>query len=101
MQEPRRTGGNRDFTLKGYTQNVTGPGTQGKSLGQTYLLVLEGLLEGWDGRGRGAAPHAGDTDTGSSHIWELLLCVEVRARALSWAPPSCSLALTPGPANSL
>ena len=57
MQDFDRTGGNRDSTLGGHTQSSVRIGTQGKEqcsqgrLYQTYLLVLEGLLQrrrgGW------------------------------------------------------
>ena len=51
LQDFDRTGGNRDSTLGGHTQNSVCIGTQGKEqwpkgrLNQTYLLVLEGLLQ--------------------------------------------------------
>ena len=46
-------GGNRDSTLGGHTQSSVRMGTQGKEqwphrrLSQTYLLVVEGLLQRW------------------------------------------------------
>ena len=54
-QEFHRTGENRNSTLGGCTQGLVHTGTQGKQqwphkrLGQTYLLVLEGLRwrRGW------------------------------------------------------
>ena len=67
MQDFDRTGGNRDPTLGGRTWNSVSIGTQGKEqcpwgrLKQTYLLVLEGVLQR-----RGLALfHRGDKDTGS------------------------------------
>ena len=59
MQDFNRTGGNRDSTLGGHTQSSVCIGTQGKE--QTYLLVLEGLLQRWEV----AVAHRGDKDTGS------------------------------------
>ena len=55
MQDFNRTGRNRDYTLGGQTQSSVRIGTQGKQqrpwgrLNQTYLLVVEGLLQrpGW------------------------------------------------------
>ena len=55
LQDIDRTGGNRDSTLGGHTQSSVCIGNQGKEqwphrrLNQTYLLVLEGLLQrrGW------------------------------------------------------
>ena len=55
FQDFDRTGGKRDSTLGGHTQSSVRIGTQGKehwphkTLNQTYLLVLEGLLQrrGW------------------------------------------------------
>ena len=67
LQDFNRTGGNRDPTLGGHTQSSVHIGTQGKEqwphrrLDQTYLLVLEGLLQ----RRRVAVAHHGDKDTGS------------------------------------
>ena len=67
MQDFDRTGGNRDLTLGGRTQNSVRIGTQGKEqwpwgrLNQTYLLVLEGLLQRWGL----ALFHRGDKDIGS------------------------------------
>ena len=67
MQDFDRTGGNRDSTLGGHTQSSVLIRTQGKEqrphgrLNQTYLLVLEGLLQ------RLGVPvaHCGDKNTGS------------------------------------
>ena len=68
MQDFDRTGGKRDdSTLGGHTQNSVCIGTQGKEqwphrrLNQTYLLVLEGLLQRWGV----ALSHCEDKDTGS------------------------------------
>ena len=67
LQDFKRTGGNRYSTLGGHTQSSVRTGTQGKEqwphrrLNQTYLLVLEGLLQ----RRRVAVSHHGDKDTGS------------------------------------
>ena len=55
LQDFNRTGGNRDSTLGGCTQSSSASGPSGKEqwshrrLNQTYLLVLEGLLQrrGW------------------------------------------------------
>ena len=79
LQDFDRTGGNRDSTLRGHTQSTVCIGTQGKEqwtqgrLNQTYLLVLEGLLQRWGM----AVAHCGDKDTGSrssgkySLVWAL------------------------------
>ena len=40
-----------------------------RSLGQTYLLILESLLE----RQEATGAHPGDTDTGSSHCEQCVL----------------------------
>ena len=67
MQDFERTGGNRDSTLGGHTQSSVHIETQGKELqphrrlNQTYLLVLEGLLQRWGV----AVAHRGDKHTGS------------------------------------
>ena len=67
MQDFDRTGGNRDSTLGGHTQSSVRIGIQGKEqwphgrLNQTYLLVLEGLLQ----RLGVAVAHREDKDTGS------------------------------------
>ena len=51
LQDFDRTRGNRDSTFGGHTQSSVHIGTQGKEqwshrkLNQTYLLVLEGLLQ--------------------------------------------------------
>ena len=75
LQEFHRTGGNRNSTLRGWTQGFMHTRTQG----QTYLLVLEGLL--WR-RGRQLLWLTAGTCTlavvvlGSTH-WH----------KLSWSPP--------------
>ena len=75
-----RTGGNRDSNLGGHTQSSVCIRTQGEGewphrrLNQTYLLVLEGLLQ----RQGVAVAHSEDKDTGSrssgkySLVWALL-----------------------------
>ena len=75
LQEFHRTGGNKHSTLKGCTQGLVHTRTQGKkqwphkSLGQTYLLVLEGLLWRWGA----AVAYCRDKDTGSSSSGEYSL----------------------------
>ena len=67
MQDFDRTGGNRDSTLGGHTQSSVCMGTQGKEQGpqgrlnQTYLLVLEHLLQ----RRGVAVAHREDKEIGS------------------------------------
>ena len=61
MQDFERTGGKRESTLGGHTQSSVLIKTQGEGLNQTYLLVLEGLLQRWGV----AVAHHGDKDTGS------------------------------------
>ena len=80
LQDFDRTGGNRDSTLGGHTQVVCTSGPRVKEQwphrrpNQTYLLVLEGLLQ----RSGVAVVHHGDKDTGSrssgkySWVWALL-----------------------------
>ena len=84
LQDFDRTGGNRDSTLGGHTQSsVSGP--RGKEqwphriLNQTYLLVLEGLLQRW----RGAVAHRGDKNTSSRSS---------KKDSLAWALQSPQLA---------
>ena len=67
LQDFDRTGGNRDSTLGGHTQSSVCMRTQGKEqwphrrLNQTYLLVLDGLLQS-----QGVAlSHHENKDTGS------------------------------------
>lgn len=73
----QRAEGNKGFTLKGHTQNLTGSGTQGESSNligtwQAFLLVWRAPGEvGWWGA---AAALPGDTDTGGRCIWEALVC---------------------------
>ena len=68
LQDFDRTGGNRDTTLGEHTQSSVHIRTQRKEqwpqerLNQTYMLVLEGLLQR---RGGGPVAHRGDKDTGS------------------------------------
>ena len=51
MKDFHKTGGNKDSTLGGHTQSSVRMRTQGvgaelqRRLNQTYLLVLEGLLQ--------------------------------------------------------
>ena len=67
MQDFDRTGGNRDSTLGGNTQSSVYIRTQregvmtARRLNQTYVLVLEGLLQRWGA----AVAHRRDKDTGS------------------------------------
>ena len=69
MQDFDRTGGKRDSIRGGHTQSSVCTRTQGEGavtppprrLNQTYLVVLEGLLQRW---GVAVAYH-GDRDTGS------------------------------------
>ena len=67
MQDFDRTEGNRDSTIGGHTQGSVCIGTQWREqrphgrLNQTYLLVLEGLLQ----RQGAAVAHRGDKDIGS------------------------------------
>ena len=79
LQDFNRTGGNRDSTLREHTKSSVRIRIQGKEqwphrgLSQTYLLVLEGLLQRWGV----AVAHCGDKDTGSrssgkySLVWAL------------------------------
>ena len=74
-QEFHRTGGNRNSTLGGCTQGLLCTKTQGKQWtrkrqGQTYLVVLEGLLWRWGGV---AVVSCRDKDTGSSNSGEYSL----------------------------
>ena len=85
-----RTGGYRDPTLGGRTQNSVCIGTQGKEqwprerLNQTYLLVLEGLLQRWGV----ALFHHGDKDTGSRSSGKY---------SLAWALPESTISSTKEP----
>ena len=75
-----RVEGNKGFTLKRRTQNLTGSGTQGESsnLIGIWAGLLASLESPWRGRGcgreEGAAALPGDTDTGGRCIWETLVC---------------------------
>ena len=71
MQDFHRTGGDKNSTLGGHTQSLVCTRTQGKKAvtpqvtGQTYLLVLEGLLQR---QAEGVAvAHCRDKDTGNSN----------------------------------
>ena len=75
LQEFHRTGGNRNSTRgRAHTRSHVhqDPGKKQRPhnrLGQTYLLVLEGLLQ----RREAAVAHCGDKDTGEySLAWALL-----------------------------
>ena len=78
--------------LKG-TQSSVCIGTQGKEqwpqgrLNQTYLLVLEGLLQRWEE----AVAHRGDNDTGSRNSGK---------HYLVWALPESTISPTKGPVGS-
>lgn len=69
MRELRRSAVKQKLdSWGGCTQGRKGPGTHDRrtdyrSLGQTYLLALEGLL-----RVGAALAHCGDKDTGSEHM---------------------------------
>ena len=86
LQDFDRTGGNRDSTLGGHKQSSVHVGTQGKEqwphrrLNQTYLLVLEGLLQ----KRVVAVSHCEDKDTGSR-----------RLGSTPWHEPSQSLPISP------
>ena len=76
MQNFDRTGETETPVLKGTHKVVCASGPRGKEqrshrrLNQTYLLVLEGLLQ----RQGVAVAHCGDKDTGSSSSsWKYLL----------------------------
>ena len=80
-QDFHRTGGNRNSTIGGHTQGIMCTRTQGKKqwphkrLGQTYLLVLEGLLQ----RQGASVANCKDEDTDSSSSDEYSLvwaCLE-------------------------
>ena len=87
LQDFDRTGGNRDSTLGGQTQNSVCIGTQGKEqwphrrLNQTYLLMLEGLLQ----RRGVALSHHEDKDTGSRSSGKY---------SLVWALPESAISTT-------
>ena len=72
LQELHRTGGNRDFTLQGHTQNLACTRTQGKSSNligawaRPTCWSWRILRRGWDCSVAVAYP--GDIDTGRSHI---------------------------------
>ena len=66
--------GNRDFTLTVHTQNLMCTGTQGKSnnlIGALARPTCWFWKDSQRGGGEGVAEiHAGDIDSGGSHIWE-------------------------------
>ena len=90
VQDFDRTGARRDSTLGGHTQSSVCIGTQGKEqwtqerLNQTYLLVLEGLLQRWGM----AVAHRGDKDTGSRSSGKY---------SLVWALPESAISPTKEP----
>ena len=90
LQDFNRTGGNRDSTLGGHTQSSVRTGTQRKEqwpqgrLNQTYLLVLEGLLQ----RLAVAVAHHRDKDTGSRSCGKY---------SLAWALPESAISPTKEP----
>ena len=93
LQDFDRTGGNRDSTLRGHTRSRVCIGTQRKEqwphrkLNQTYLLVLEGLLQ----RREVAVPHREDKDTGSRSSGKY---------SLAWALPESAISPTKEPIGS-
>ena len=90
LQDFDRTGGKRNSTLGGHTQSSVCIGTQGKEqwphrrLNQTYLLVLDGLLQ----RRGVAVAHRGDKDTGSRSTGKY---------SLAWALPESTISPTKEP----
>ena len=84
LQDFDRTGGNRDSTLGGHTQSSVCLRTQGKEqwphrrLNQTYLLVLESLLQRWGL----AVSHRENKDTGSRSSGKY---------SLAWALPEFTI----------
>ena len=90
FQDSDRTGGNRDSTLGGHTQSSVHIGTQGKEqwgqgrLKQTYLLVLEGLLQ----RQRVALSHCEEKNTDSRSSGKY---------SLAWAHPESANSPTKEP----
>ena len=90
LEDFGRTGGNKDSTLGGHTQSSVHIGTQGKEqwphrrLNQTYLLVLEGLLQ----RQGVAVAHREDKDTGSRSSEKY---------SLVWALPESAISTTKEP----
>ena len=90
LQDFDRAEGNRDSTLGGHAQSSVRIGTQGKEqwtqgrLNQTYLLVLEGLLQ----RQGEAVAHHGDMDTGSRSSGKY---------SLGWALPESAISPTKDP----
>ena len=90
LQDSDWTGGNRDSTLGGHTQSSVHIRTQGKEqwpqrrLNQTYLLVVEGLLQ----RRGVAVSHREDKDTGSRSSGKC---------SLVWALPESTISPTKEP----
>ena len=84
LQDFNRTGWNRDSTLGGHKHSSVCIGTQGKEqwphrrMNQTYLLVLEGLLQ----RRGVAVSHSEDKDTGSRSSGK---------HSLAWALPESTI----------
>ena len=84
LQDFDKTGGNRDSTPGGHTQSSVHIRTQGKEqwhhrrLNQTYLLVLEGLLQ----RQGVAVSYCEDKDTGSRSSGKY---------SLGWALPESTI----------
>ena len=74
----REDWGKRESTLGGHTQSSVLIKTQGEGLNQTYLLVLEGLLQRWGV----AVAHHGDKDTGSWNSGNY---------SLAWALPESAI----------
>ena len=95
LQDFDRTGWNRDSTLGGHTQSSVHIGTQRKEqwphrrLNQTYLLVLDGLLQ----RLGVAVVHGRDKDTGSRSSGKYSL--EGAPQSLPLAPPKSSSSVSP------
>ena len=104
VQELNGTGGNRDSTLGGRTQGFTHTVTREKqwlhrTLGQTYLQIVEGLL-----RKQGlAVAHCVGKDTGGggpreySLMWALLEVTTLASRPGPTQHPAASSAGTPQP----
>ena len=90
LQEFHSTGGNRSSTLGGHTQGPRHTRTHRKkqwhhtTLGQTYLLVLEGLLLRWGA----AVAHGGNKDTGRDNSREYSLAWALLEAAISSPRPN-------------
>ena len=93
LQDFDSTGGNRDSTLGGHTQSSVCIKTWGEEqwphrrLNQTYLVVLEGLLQRWGV----AVAHWGDKDTVSRSSVNY---------SLAWALHESTISLTKKPVTS-